>query len=191
MIRMPRRSVTRFFIPMIDVLTLLFCMFLLMPIIRENETFSQDSPGVAPGEELKKEIEKQQRELQEMYTDQQRALAVLAELAEKKRGLLSQIVLIRLLYVSPKDGSLYYFDPANLKRPALSIDNADVALALIARHKKEAGDRELLYIFQEPRGDSGEVAPFPTWSQENRYKEWFGSVNFDGCVKPPPSKGAK
>ena len=47
MIRLPRRSVTRFFIPMIDVLTLLFCMFLLMPIIRENESLSQDMPGPA------------------------------------------------------------------------------------------------------------------------------------------------
>ena len=30
---MPRRSVTRFFIPMIDVLTLLFCIYLLMPMV--------------------------------------------------------------------------------------------------------------------------------------------------------------
>ncbi len=30
MIHMPRRNVTRFFIPLIDVLILLFCIFLLM-----------------------------------------------------------------------------------------------------------------------------------------------------------------
>ena len=34
MIELPRRSVTRFFIPMIDVLTLLFCIFLLMPMVK-------------------------------------------------------------------------------------------------------------------------------------------------------------
>ena len=34
MIQMPRRSVTRFFIPLIDVLTLLFCIYLLMPIVK-------------------------------------------------------------------------------------------------------------------------------------------------------------
>ena len=33
MIQMPRRSVTRFFIPLIDVLILLFCIFLLMPLV--------------------------------------------------------------------------------------------------------------------------------------------------------------
>ena len=36
MIQFPRRSVTRFFIPLIDVLTLLFCIFLLMPMIKET-----------------------------------------------------------------------------------------------------------------------------------------------------------
>ena len=30
MIKMPHRNVTRFFIPLIDVLILLFCIFLLM-----------------------------------------------------------------------------------------------------------------------------------------------------------------
>src|SRR5438067_4217840 len=36
-IQMPRRSVTRFFIPLIDVLTLLFCIFLLMPLVKATE----------------------------------------------------------------------------------------------------------------------------------------------------------
>ena len=34
MITAPRRSVTRFFIPLIDVLILLFCIFLLMPLFK-------------------------------------------------------------------------------------------------------------------------------------------------------------
>ncbi len=36
MIQMPQRSVTRFFIPLIDVLLLLFGVFLLMPIAQEE-----------------------------------------------------------------------------------------------------------------------------------------------------------
>ena len=36
MLEMPRRSVTRFFIPLIDVLTLLFCIFLMMPAVRKT-----------------------------------------------------------------------------------------------------------------------------------------------------------
>ena len=37
MIQPPHRSVTRFFIPLIDVLTLLFCIFLLMPYVKPVE----------------------------------------------------------------------------------------------------------------------------------------------------------
>ena len=33
MIQLPRRSVTRFFIPLVDVLTLLFCVFLIMQAV--------------------------------------------------------------------------------------------------------------------------------------------------------------
>ena len=37
MIHMPHRSVTRYFVPLIDVLLLLFCIFLLMPLADETE----------------------------------------------------------------------------------------------------------------------------------------------------------
>src|SRR5207245_9644794 len=46
MIQFPRRSVTRFFIPLIDVLTLLFCIFLLMPMIKETGE-AQESAGTS------------------------------------------------------------------------------------------------------------------------------------------------
>src|SRR5262245_3009071 len=36
MIRPPKRAVTRFFIPLIDVLILLFCIFLLMPYVEKG-----------------------------------------------------------------------------------------------------------------------------------------------------------
>jgi hypothetical protein len=192
MIQPPRRSVTRFFIPMIDVLTLLFCMFLLMPIFRENESLSQEGPsGPSTAEEMKKEIEARQKDLQELYKDQERARVVLQELTEMKRGLLQQKIYVRLLYISPKDGSLYFFNPADAATAPLKIDHADVAADLIGRHKKEAGDRQLLYIFQEPRDDKGIVAPVPTFRQEAEYKRWFQAVNYEGCIKAPPSKEAK
>src|SRR5260370_26675474 len=45
MIEMPKRSVTRFFIPLIDVLTLLFCIFLLMPMVKSaGETAEETRP---------------------------------------------------------------------------------------------------------------------------------------------------
>src|SRR6266571_2346107 len=44
MIQLPKRSVTRFFIPLIDVLTLLFCIFLLMPVV-EGEAGPANAEG--------------------------------------------------------------------------------------------------------------------------------------------------
>ena len=41
MLEMPRRSVTRFFIPLIDVLTLLFCIFLMMPAVKRTAEAGQ------------------------------------------------------------------------------------------------------------------------------------------------------
>src|SRR5215813_12391928 len=48
MIQLPRRSVTRFFIPLIDVLTLLFCIFLLMPSVGEIQKPDSAPPGQPP-----------------------------------------------------------------------------------------------------------------------------------------------
>ena len=44
MIQLPKRSVTRFFIPLIDVLTLLFCIFLLMPMVKSGSEAATGSP---------------------------------------------------------------------------------------------------------------------------------------------------
>ena len=37
MIQLPHRAVTRFFIPLIDVLILLFCIFLLLPFVSKQD----------------------------------------------------------------------------------------------------------------------------------------------------------
>ena len=51
MIHMPHRSVTRFFVPLIDVLLLLFCIFLLMPYVKSNNILlcpSDSQPTASP-----------------------------------------------------------------------------------------------------------------------------------------------
>ena len=47
MIERPKRSVTRFFVPLIDVMILLFCMFILMPFV------TGDPKSAEPGAETK------------------------------------------------------------------------------------------------------------------------------------------
>ena len=52
MLQMPRRSVTRFFIPLIDVLTLLFCVFLIMPLVRNPTEEGPDLRDKTPQEQV-------------------------------------------------------------------------------------------------------------------------------------------
>src|SRR6516225_3918230 len=81
MIQMPRRSVTRFFIPLIDVLILLFCIFLLMPYVKPVEgdvgdvtgkgTIAEPPPEAAPGDvaELRREIERLRADREQLLRD--------------------------------------------------------------------------------------------------------------------------
>ena len=190
MIRSPRKSVTRFFVPMIDVLTLLFCMFLLMPIIRENASLSQDGSREPGPDELRQEIESRQRDLQELYKDQERARAVLAELARKKRDFLQQRLYLRVLDISPKDGTLSFFDPRQPGSPPLQIDSESAARRLIDQHKKEAGELELFYVFQRPHDPAIKVPLYPRDKQTEDYRDWFRDVAYGGYLtQTPASKG--
>ena len=69
MIRMPHRSVTRFFIPLIDVMILLFCIFLLMPVFKEAQRGGAETPS--PTEEVadlrsdKDRLERERQRLRE------------------------------------------------------------------------------------------------------------------------------
>src|SRR5262249_3368700 len=70
MIQMPHRSVTRFFIPLIDVLFLMFSMFLLLPFMQ---------PGAKAGKDLKQysreELEALSQGLQAQLTETQQILS--------------------------------------------------------------------------------------------------------------------
>ena len=71
MIQLPKRSVTRFFIPMIDVLILLFCIFLLLPFASQDarETGVANSKAVSGGEATLKnrlvQIDREKKRLSE------------------------------------------------------------------------------------------------------------------------------
>src|SRR6202011_3261808 len=58
MIELPRRSVTRFFIPLIDVMTLLFCIFLLMPIVEPD---TSNGAGTTAGDSRAGPLDDQER----------------------------------------------------------------------------------------------------------------------------------
>jgi hypothetical protein len=192
MIRLPRRSVTRFFIPMIDVLTLLFCMFLLLPIFRENEAISQqeEAGGKDKGSDPEHEVQRREQELQRLDSERKRLEALVAGLDKKRLDFLEKNVYVRVLTINPRDGSLWYFDPAEPAKAPVQIATEADARQLIARHRKEAGPLLLQYQFDRPYDPTVSFTIQPTQELHNRYAAWFRDVACTGFVThQAPDKG--
>jgi hypothetical protein len=169
MIQFPRRSVTRFFIPLIDVLTLLFCIFLLMPMIKESgeaqeSTNSSDVPLGQEGQPAPNAaaLTKEPRPESGAVAGEREALQ---QLRNEKIAVLQQRLFIRLLEIDADTGKLFYREPDGVREIASQAD----ALELIRRHQREAGQRELYYLFLFPRRLTG----FPEQRQLERYDSWF------------------
>ena len=181
MIRMPRRSVTRFFIPLIDVLFLLFGIFLLMPFVKEEDSESDASKHSVPDllqtiDNLEKELELRKQELAK-YRHLRDPVAELERLREELKRLTrtkfqSLQRLTRVIDIDPKTGDLFYFDPGNAELPPTPIKSAKDAETLIARLQNQAEGKDLFFWFLTPRVDSG----YPTRGQVDQYRKWFAKV---------------
>ena len=161
MIQLPRRSVTRFFIPLIDVLTLLFCIFLLMPLIKatDEEANASEGPETAVSAPKKPTSKTAGRERQREDVTQSR---------KERIRRLQENLFIRVLEIDADTGKLFYHDADQRQE----IRNQDDAVKLITTHREEAGTRELYYLFLYPRRLTG----FPLRSQTERYENWFRGV---------------
>ncbi len=167
MIRLPQRSVTRFFIPLIDVLTLLFAIFLLLPVVKPSDGAAEDlleREKRLRDEELRLEQKKAAGELTKKDRDE------LEQLRKDKGRALQERLAVRVLEIDGKDGKLYYRDPERIE----IADQAD-ARALIDRDRRERGvkQRELYYLILYPRERR---SPYPTRGQREKYDRWFEGV---------------
>lgn len=164
MIVLPRRSVTRFFIPLIDVLILLFCIFLLMPFVSGPPAPDAPDPKTEPPKEvLPTSVEELQRELSE-------ARARLKRMEAAAQTRITDRLSVRVLQIDRKDGTLYYYDP---DRQEIRTE-ADV-LKLVARQKTIAtmagGVKDVLFLILLPSKSS-----FPTQEQVNQIRAWFRDI---------------
>jgi hypothetical protein len=172
MIQLPRRSVTRFFIPLIDVLILLFCIFLLMPLLKgtgEGEDSAQaadsgKSPSVSRAGLDPKDKDGSKAETERLRKERDE----LERLRREKIDTLQQRLFIRVLEIDADSGKLYYAEA----QERIEIRNQEDAVKLIAHHKEEAGARELYYLFLYPRRLTG----FPQEKQVRQYESWFKGV---------------
>ncbi|HZT80189.1 MAG TPA: hypothetical protein VFA26_08205 [Gemmataceae bacterium] len=168
MIQLPRRSVTRFFIPLIDVMILLFCIFLLMPMVQRP---GEPADGLEAAEaarlrELEAELERLRQQKAEMPKDQRDELE---RLRQERQKALQQRLRIRVLQIDPKTGALFYLDPDRV-----DVGTQARALQLIEQDRANlAGRGELYYLILYPRQPGSR---YPLRGQKEKYDEWFHDV---------------
>ena len=170
MIQMPTRSVTRFFIPMIDVLTLLFCIYLIMPMVDS----SADAELEADRQKREETLRELEAKLARMGDRGEKAPAELRDeierLKREKIQTLKNRLSVRVLEIDPASGKLYYRDPDKVEVP-----DAVAAHTLIERDRLNQGvaKRELYYLVLYPRE---RTSGYPTREQRQRYDRWFDGV---------------
>jgi hypothetical protein len=158
MIKPPHRSVTRFFIPLIDVLTLLFCIFLVMPQTKEAVEAAR-AEGRTPDARVA-QLEAENKKLREQLAraDKAQAKAVLDRVA------------VGVVQVGD-DGSLYYLRENRDKH--FLTGAGDVARMAEADRSGPGGQREWLYVLRLP--ERPEV-PHPTLRELREFFRWFAEA---------------
>lgn len=176
MIRPPKRSVTRFFIPLIDVLILLFCIFLLLPFARPEKALETEKEDSDPKWALA-ELDRKTRLLESEKANLAQARAATGK---DLTGRISPI----LLRIDSRDGSLYRETTG--ERVLLNPDqNPGQVRKMVEKDRKtlrESGfeKREPYYIFLPEPG-----SPFPTVAQRQKYLRWFTDVDAAADIGKP------
>lgn len=168
MIISPRRSVTRFFIPLIDVLILLFAIFLLMPFVSTSQPEESSNIDWVPvqTEPLPTDV----KLLQDLLREERLRVA---RLEKERQAKLGDKLVVKVLEIDPSNGVLLYFDP---DRHELRTE-ADAA-RYIARQKTLASQggvvKDVFFLIRYPRGNPR----FPTSAQEEQMMQWFKDVPY-------------
>jgi hypothetical protein len=169
-IRPPKRAVTRFFIPLIDVLILLFGIFLFLPFVSRPEGSVPDpdaDPSTPAGARSTEEL--RQRVL-ELELKLERASQEIARLHRDLSNPASRLS-VRVLEIDPDTGRLYYFDPDSPEPRQEVRDQAD-AQRLIDQQRRLARGKDVFFLVLYPRKLTG----FPLQQQVDAYRRWLKDV---------------
>jgi len=172
-IQMPRRSVTRFFIPLADVLILLFSVFLLMPYVKPTGESSDaaEGPKPPPTPEIR-DVAELNRQLTQSKRDLDRAKRDIERLQKEKASVLRGLV-VRTLEIDKDDGRLYYYDDDKRVEIRNEADAHRYVSAQQDKILKSSG--ELYFLFLRPRDST-----FPLGQQRSDYERWFQDVPNSG-----------
>ena len=166
MITPPRRAVTRFFVPLIDVLILLFCIFLLMPFV--SGTPAPDPPADTKAEPKKEPLPETVKDLQRELAEARERVKRMEQTAQSR---LTDRLMVRVLHTDRKDGTLFYYD---LDRQEIRTE-ADAKRFVLHQQTlatKGGGVKDLYFLILYPDNPQG----FPTAKQEEQIRHWFRDI---------------
>jgi hypothetical protein len=174
MIVLPKRSVTRFFIPLIDVLTLLFCIFLVMPLAQNAESKGDGDHG-AMAERIRL-LEEQLAQIRAQGGDPRKLKEEIDRLRQQLGRSIKERVSVRVLEIDGDKGQLFYRKQApNGEVMRVEIKTRADADRLIEQDRRELGlgQREMYYLILYPRDRK---SSYPTVRQYEDYQKWFEGV---------------
>lgn len=172
MIQMPQRSVTRFFIPLIDVLTLLFCIYLLMPIVKpagaEETAEGEPAPAAQPLSAMERlELERLRKRV--LALEEQ-----LARLQRERSAALQQQLVLRVLQID-NQGRLFFHDTQKPQATTVQL-TADNVRAWLDGQKEQAAGKELYLLVLYPPVPAGAAPTAPSEAQKEEFERWFQGV---------------
>ena len=178
MITPPRRSVTRFFIPLIDVLILLFCIFLLMPFVsapaqpdttKDEAKDAKTAPPPTDVEKLREERDEALRRLERFRREQAGRLQFRSLDVDPTTGLLVETVggekrLMPTALVRPRREN----------RPPTAAEAAAAAEEMkewvkLQRRRAAEQEKEAFFVLRMPKVPSGH----PTEADMRNFEAWF------------------
>jgi hypothetical protein len=161
----PRKSVTRFFIPLIDVLILLFCIFLLMPFV--------STPAKPDAADAKKAEDKTPPDVKKLEADLKEAKFLIQRLEKKLQAPITDRLAVKVLEIDPTNGTLFYYNPNRV-----DLKTEEAILRLIRQAKEDASKggvvKDVFFLILYPRKPTG----FPTGPQRQQIEQWFRDVPY-------------
>ena len=166
----PNRPVTRFFVPLIDVLILLFTIFLLLPFV--SKPAGTPDPTAEAGD-AKPDLTELQLKVEQLRQENEALRRSQADPGER--------LSVRVLEIDAATGKLYAFDP-DAADPRQEVRDAADAQRLVAQQRRRAGGKEPFFLVLYPRQLTG----FPLQAQVDSYRRWFAGVplTFDNPWRP-------
>jgi hypothetical protein len=172
-IHLPERAVTRFFVPLIDVLILLFCIFLLLPFVSAPADATSGGE-VTDLDTLRAELKKAKDDLS---IEKKRTEELMRERAES-----AQRTVVWVTDIDGDTGELTYAAPDGPPGKRFGIRSAEDARTFILNTKKKTDGRAVKYLFVCPR----KPTRFPDKQTLDNITNWFSgeSVTIDNPFAP-------